>query len=628
MADNLTVTIGADSSKLRAELAIVSQATKAATKELNTLAATFNKTGQSADRIALDAKARQLDQYKRSAAALNTEIAKLSPTFDRAGRSAEHAASGLQEFIHQGRGLGRVVAEFSSLTRSVESFGGIFGRITGGFAGGLFGVTVGRAFSAIGEQINKVRENLLELQKTAGGIGQKPIVLQAAREIAAQTGQSADDATKLLQGLNREIEEVRKNSTQRPTDVIPVMRGGQDGGQTGARMIQLSGAFNTMTTVIRGGKQDATDFSGFLKALKVDLSNIPVGKLGDLTLQIRALQTFMEATKTWDTTALNLVAKNLDQTAESLKKLAPAYIANLQKQIDALQKAPRGATDPAVKAAEDLAAEQARLKQALDDSAAAANTALTPFQKWLDALETQAITNFNNNLVSTINYIKAFGTAANDAWQSYGKGAVGALQAFNPTWNEFLAGLTSKSTSAWAAFLAGTQTAADTFKSIWQSTLEWLSNAISTVGSAVKSAVSATANAIGTAAASGVPFAAGGMVRGSGTGTSDSILARLSNGEFVMSTKAVQHWGPQLLASLNSLRNPGFALGGLVSPPHFAEGGPVTAGGTPVHLHLGGNSFALSGHDNVVNALVVEAHRQQMRSAGTKPSWFAARPNG
>jgi hypothetical protein len=116
------------------------------------------------------------------------------------------------------------------------------------------------------------------------------------------------------------------------------------------------------------------------------------------------------------------------------------------------------------------------------------------------------------------------------------------------------------------------------------------------------------------------------MVRGGGSGTSDSILARLSNGEFVMRAAAVQHWGSDFLAGLN---NPGFALGGLVSSlPRFADGGMAAAGGTPVHLHLGGGSFALSGHDSVVSALVVEAHRQQMRSAGTKPSWFAARPGG
>jgi hypothetical protein len=47
-----------------------------------------------------------------------------------------------------------------------------------------------------------------------------------------------------------------------------------------------------------------------------------------------------------------------------------------------------------------------------------------------------------------------------------------------------------------------------------------------------------------------------------------------------------------------------------------------------VHLHLGGHSFALSGNNGVVSALVVEAQRQQMRSAGVKPSWFAARPGG
>jgi len=42
----------------------------------------------------------------------------------------------------------------------------------------------------------------------------------------------------------------------------------------------------------------------------------------------------------------------------------------------------------------------------------------------------------------------------------------------------------------------------------------------------------------------------------------------------------------------------------------------------PVHLHLGGQSFALSGQTGVVDALVTEAHRQRMRSAGTKPSWY------
>ena len=65
------------------------------------------------------------------------------------------------------------------------------------------------------------------------------------------------------------------------------------------------------------------------------------------------------------------------------------------------------------------------------------------------------------------------------------------------------------------------------------------------------------------------------------------------------------------------------AVGSLLK---FAEGGAVASSNTPVHLHLGGDTFALSGNDTVVQRLVVEANRQQMRSAGVKPSWYAAGP--
>ena len=41
-------------------------------------------------------------------------------------------------------------------------------------------------------------------------------------------------------------------------------------------------------------------------------------------------------------------------------------------------------------------------------------------------------------------------------------------------------------------------------------------------------------------------FSRGGLVTGPGTGTSDSIPARLSNGEAVMTARAVVDWGPVL----------------------------------------------------------------------------------
>ncbi|TCS71978.1 putative nucleic acid-binding Zn-ribbon protein [Sulfuritortus calidifontis] len=67
-------------------------------------------------------------------------------------------------------------------------------------------------------------------------------------------------------------------------------------------------------------------------------------------------------------------------------------------------------------------------------------------------------------------------------------------------------------------------------------------------------------------------FAAGGYVTGPGTSTSDSIPARLSAGEYVVRTAAVQRVGVAFLDAINGLRTPptwdgqrlAFAAGGLV----------------------------------------------------------------
>ncbi|MDE1998673.1 MAG: phage tail tape measure protein [Burkholderiales bacterium] len=78
-----------------------------------------------------------------------------------------------------------------------------------------------------------------------------------------------------------------------------------------------------------------------------------------------------------------------------------------------------------------------------------------------------------------------------------------------------------------------------------------------------------------TALASAFGFADGGLVSGPGSGTSDSIPARLSNGEYVVNASAVQRVGVGLLDGLNSLgRGPGGASMGSLG---FAAGGLVPA---------------------------------------------------
>jgi hypothetical protein len=80
------------------------------------------------------------------------------------------------------------------------------------------------------------------------------------------------------------------------------------------------------------------------------------------------------------------------------------------------------------------------------------------------------------------------------------------------------------------------------------------------------------------AAGGSVAASGGGLVRGPGTGTSDSINARVSDGEYIVRAAAVRQRGVLgLLQRINSM--PRYAAGGLVGPvPRFAAGGLVEAG--------------------------------------------------
>lgn len=68
-------------------------------------------------------------------------------------------------------------------------------------------------------------------------------------------------------------------------------------------------------------------------------------------------------------------------------------------------------------------------------------------------------------------------------------------------------------------------------------------------------------------------FASGGLVRGPGSGTSDSILAWLSNGEGVVTAKGMQNGGAGIVAALNSGWVPSAAyLHDMMRAPGYAQG--------------------------------------------------------
>ena len=152
-------------------------------------------------------------------------------------------------------------------------------------------------------------------------------------------------------------------------------------------------------------------------------------------------------------------------------------------------------------------------------------------------------------------------------------------------------------------------------------------------------------------ASSALGFASGGRVRGPGTSTSDSILARLSDGEYVIRADAVAHYGPQLFDLLNRMRLPpralqglqgggsdllrsltasltGFRAGGLVSAPvpALATGGPAPSGGgsyATLNLTIGGQTFAgLMAPRQTAEQLLRFARTEEVKSAGRRPNWY------
>lgn len=113
--------------------------------------------------------------------------------------------------------------------------------------------------------------------------------------------------------------------------------------------------------------------------------------------------------------------------------------------------------------------------------------------------------------------------------------------------------------------------------------------------------------------------ARGGLILGPGTSMSDSILARLSRGEFVMRASAVKHYGLGLLSRINQLSLPKFATGGLVPPSAPVLNTPSVSASThqvaTLTLNLGSDRFAVRTQDvDVVRELTKAMAREALKS--------------
>ena len=119
----------------------------------------------------------------------------------------------------------------------------------------------------------------------------------------------------------------------------------------------------------------------------------------------------------------------------------------------------------------------------------------------------------------------------------------------------------------------------------------------------------ASAGSGGTAGNLPALHAQGGFIRGPGSGTSDSIPARLSNGEFVVKADAVAKHR-SMLEAINSGNIPSFASGGLVGgsampPPRWSSGSGDGRGAPTINIYpVAGSTMDVTQNDDNTFTLV------------------------
>ena len=501
------------------------------------------------------------------------------------------------------RSMGLTARSFRSLHGAILGIG----KALGGAQAGLVAFAAFTGLEALIKNLDAVDERLRKIRDTAREVGQKPLTIQAGQEIAGEAGGKPEDADKMFTAFGAAVEKAQ-TAAGAAVGPVQVLRGSMN--EAGKEAQNLGSQFVGSVAVLRGGAPITLDLAKAYTTLGVKLTDID-GKRK--TMQegfIKAGKAFLAQKNNFSPEQLNALSKALFQVpAKTALEQLPDQITKIQQKITELNNSERGATDARLAQIKELDTERsgllaawmeldAKLANSLRGNQIAATKWLTDILKGKADFEEafkQGLAQWTFHLGDFDNWMKDTKAAFSTFWTDLGTDFANSMK----LWEEALPDF-----SGW---IERTKAA---FSSMWAD-----------IVATAKSAAAAIAGAGGGAGATAAqPFASGGYIRGPGSGTSDSILARLSNGEFVMRAAAVDRWGPQFMMALNNLRNPfGYAGGGLVRTPRFAAGGMVTAttaDGVTVNLNFPGSSFALRGDREIVGGLTREARRAGMLSAG------------
>jgi hypothetical protein len=602
MPDNLLVSIGIDNAKLKTDIDLMKAQLRQATQEVKKLSDEAVKTGDTS----------RLQQANQGIQALNTNIRTSSRTLreqqvalDGVARASTGAARGLhaaatasaemrkehllstREVLSLSREIGKLEVNTFSLAKAFREIPSV--------AIGL--AAAGAAVAAVGKVVDSAKESISTLEDLHQATGRSKEDIIAMEKAFREANVDA----KLVEPTMRKISE---DFTKAHTSAAAM------GDALSGVMTMRGGAGDRGPGVLAGG---ATQPSGFApggtmvlrgdKPIQLDVTKGLAGLVDPARYRLDA-----EGQRKWQEDALRILAQIATTNRQLALEIARAQVPGAQPEqaLRALlqSRQPGGApgfdprvSEEATRRAEELGIAQKNAAKAIEDVGTVAGTAAMP---------------------GTTQTLDASAAAAKSTAQTMQNTFDNMGAAWQKTANEVAAGIPNDQV----------QSSAGIFESTW-------TDAFQGIGSAWRSMVNSLTGPSAEAPLATAPIppigrASGGLIPGSGT--SDTVAAMLTPGEYVARRSSVDYYGHGIFSALNNRMVPrdlfsrvGFAAGGLVGNASFAEGGLV-GGSTPVHVHIGGADFPMRAADSVASALIVTARREQMRSAGVKPSWYGARP--
>lgn len=244
-------------------------------------------------------------------------------------------------------------------------------------------------------------------------------------------------------------------------------------------------------------------------------------------------------------------------------------------------------------------------------------------------------------------FFRGLGGIIADGIKSGINAAIGAFKGATDTFKQFFLDLASVipeqlANTAKALVSAvgdSLKTLADAIRGTLEFFFGWIGGFIKRISSAIKAVTGrgreAREGSSGDRGQQTPAFATGGPVIGPGTGTSDSILARISNGEYVIRADSVQKYGRSLLDAINSgvLNIKAFASGGMVDlaesmSPATSRLSPITItpgadmGGRPINFYLpGGKVIPARVEMDVAKSLEKQMRNSDMMKPVKESRW-------